>query len=239
MIQVIPAIDLIGGRCVRLSQGDYDRQTSYGADPVDMVRRFVDAGLSRIHAVDLDGAKAQGPANLRMLEKMASLAGAAIEWGGGLKSDEAIRAARDAGARWCVAGSVAIENPELFASWLDRYGPDVMVLGADCRKGLVATRGWLEQSDVTVQQLLGRFPGVSQCIVTDIARDGMLEGPNLDLYQMLQTELPKVTFTVSGGVSTIDDIIRAQRLGLRRIIVGKAIYEGRIKLSDLQCLPKE
>ncbi|MGM9688042.1 MAG: 1-(5-phosphoribosyl)-5-[(5-phosphoribosylamino)methylideneamino]imidazole-4-carboxamide isomerase [Alloprevotella sp.] len=236
MIQIIPAVDLIDGRCVRLSQGDYARQTTYDADPADMVRRFADHGLQRIHVVDLDGAKASAPCNLRTLERMAAAAGAQIEWGGGLKSDEALRDTFNAGATWAVVGSLAARRPEVFAGWLDRFGPERMVLGADVREGKVSVSGWLEDLDLSIDDLVRRFlpHGLIQAICTDITRDGMLQGPSTELYTRLQEAFPAVSFCVSGGISSMHDIRRLNDLGLRRVIVGKALYEGRVTLAECE-----
>ena len=235
MIQIIPAVDLIGGRCVRLSQGDYARQTTYGDDPADMVRRFADHGLTRIHVVDLDGAKASAPCNLPTLERMAAVDGVQIEWGGGLKGDEALRDAFNAGATWAVVGSLAARQPEVFAGWISRFGPERMVLGADVREGKVSVAGWLEDLDLSIEQLTDQLLpyGLRQVICTDISRDGMLQGPNAQLYTALQVRYPKVDFCVSGGVGSLDDIVQLDTLGLRRVIVGKALYEGRIDLREL------
>lgn len=235
MIEIIPAIDIIGGRCVRLSQGDYGKMTAYEASPADMARRYADTGLSRIHVVDLDGAKAGRPVNLAALEAIAHVDGVEVEWGGGLKTDEDVAAAFDSGARYGVIGSVAARNPELMARWLDTYGADRMVLGADVRDGKVAVSGWLDDTDLTAGELIERFlpHGLSQAIVTDISRDGMLQGPSYDLYERLSETYPQVKFTVSGGISSMADIERLDCLGLPRVIVGKAIYEGHVTLADL------
>ena len=210
MIQVVPAIDLIEGRCVRLSQGDYARRTTYDAEPADMARRFADAGFCRIHVVDLDGAKASEPQNLRTLESMARLDGVEVEWGGGLKSEAALRDVFNAGATYAVVGSLAAREPRTFA-------------------------GWLEDLDLSIEQLTDQLLpfGLSQVICTDISRDGMLQGPNAPLYTDLQACYPKVDFCVSGGIGSLDDIVQLDTLGLRRVIVGKALYEGRIDLREL------
>lgn len=237
---IIPAIDIIGGRCVRLSQGDYDARTVYGSSPVDMVKRFIDHGFTRIHAVDLDGAKAGHPCNLQVLESMASVFGQAgrIEWGGGVKTDADLHSAIDAGCSYAVIGSVAAQNPDLFSCWLKRYGAGMMVLGADLRDGKVAVSGWLGDTDITADDIITKFlpDGLSQAIVTDISRDGMLQGPSYDLYTQLQQRYQSVDFTVSGGISSIADIERCAALGLRRVIVGKALYEGRVTLQQLSTL---
>ena len=229
---ILPAIDLIGGRCVRLTQGDYAQQKMYNADPVSMARQFVQQGLHRIHVVDLDGAKAASPQNLPTLQQLASIKGAEIEWGGGIKSEQALNAVFAAGAHYAVVGSVAAQSPELFEHWLSLYGPHRMVLGADVKQGRVSVNGWQHEVDITIDQLIDRFlpHGLSQVICTDISRDGMLQGPATELYVRLQRKYPKVDITVSGGISCMDDIHQLERLGLRKVIVGKAIYEGKIVL---------
>lgn len=232
---ILPAIDIIGGRCVRLSQGDYNQQTQYEATPVDMVKQYVAHGFKRIHVVDLDGAKTSYPQNLDTLSELAAVPGAEIEWGGGIKSVEALGAVLDAGAKYAVVGSVAAKQPELFEQWLRMFGPERIVLGADVREGRVAVNGWQEDMDVTIDDLVDRFLkyGLSQVICTDISRDGMLQGPATELYVRLQKKYPEVDFTVSGGISSMADIHALKAAHLRRVIVGKAIYEGRITLDEL------
>lgn len=236
MILPIPAIDIIGGKCVRLSQGDYQSRKEYDADPVDMVKRFADHGMSRVHVVDLDGAKASEPANLRLLERMALVDSAAIEWGGGIKSDWSLRDVFNAGASYAIIGSVAAKSPDVFVSWLQQYGPDSMVLGADVRDREVAVNGWLEQSQHSIDALIDIFVphGLSQVVCTDIACDGMLQGPNFDLYQCLMQKYPDLVFTASGGIGSMDDIERLDAMGMPRVIIGKAIYEGKISLKQLE-----
>lgn len=232
---ILPAIDIIGGRCVRLSQGDYNQQTQYEATPVDMVKQYVAHGFKRIHVVDLDGAKTSCPQNLDTLSELAAVPGAEIEWGGGIKSVEALGKVLDAGAKYAVVGSVAAKQPELFEQWLRMFGPERIVLGADVREGRVAVNGWQEEMDVTIDDLVDRFLkyGLSQVICTEISRDGMLQGPATELYVRLQKKYPKVDFTVSGGISSMADIHALKAAHLRRVIVGKAIYEGRITLDEL------
>jgi phosphoribosylformimino-5-aminoimidazole carboxamide ribotide isomerase len=235
MIEIIPAIDIIDGKCVRLVQGDYGKKSVYEPSPVDMVKRYLDAGMERIHVVDLDGAKQSAPANLHVLEQLAAVDGARIEWGGGVKTDAALHDVFSAGAAYAVIGSVAAKCPQKFAEWLDEFGAERMVLGADVLGGKVAVNGWLEHADVTIQSLIDAFTphGLTQVICTDISRDGMLQGPAIELYTSLQSDYPSVAFTVSGGVSCMDDIRRLNDLSLPRVIVGKAIYEGKISLSQL------
>lgn len=232
---ILPAIDLIGGRCVRLSQGDYEQKKQYDASPLEMVEAYVRHGLRRIHVVDLDGAKASRPENLDVLRQIAAVEGAEIEWGGGIKSAEALKQVFDAGARYAVVGSVAARQPELFEEWLGEFGAERMVLGADVKGGRVSVNGWQEEVDLTIDQLIDRFLplGLSQVICTEISRDGMLQGPATELYVRLQKKYPIIDITVSGGISSRADIDQLRQLGLRKVIVGKAIYEGRIKLEEL------
>ena len=236
MIDIIPAIDIIEGRCVRLSQGDYDRRKVYDASPVDMAKRYADCGVKRLHVVDLDGAKSSSPQNLKTLERIAVATNLDVEWGGGLKSDESLRAVFDYGAKYAIVGSVAAQRPAQFAEWLDVFGGERMVLGADVREGKVSVTGWLQDLDVTIEDLVDGFlpHGLSQVICTDIAKDGMLEGPSFELYTTLQQQYPAVDFTVSGGISSMSDIDRLNEMGLRKVIIGKAIYENRITLKDIE-----
>lgn len=236
MIEIIPAIDLIDGRCVRLTQGDYAQTKVYDTEPVDMAKRYADCGVRRLHVVDLDGAKAKEPANLRVLESLATQTSLDIEWGGGIKSRDSMRMALDAGASRVICGSVAVENSELFVEWLQCYGSRRVILGADIREGKVATHGWLRESGCSVDDLITRFLpcGLTQLICTDISKDGMMQGPNLPLYVDLQQRYPSVDVTLSGGVASMDDIRQADVMGVRAAIVGKAVYEGRITLKDLE-----
>ena len=235
MIQIIPAIDLIEGRCVRLTQGDYGQKKIYDGEPADLARQYADTGVQRIHLVDLDGAKAGEPRNLKVLEAISAAVSCELEWGGGIGSSEALQAVFSAGATHAIAGSVAAFRPEVFASWLSRYGAR-MVLGADVRDGRIAVKGWLEEAPLTIEELVQRFlpMGLRECIVTDITRDGMLQGPSSALYRRLQSAFPQLSFTVSGGISSMEDIRALDRLGLQKVIVGKALYEQRITLKDLK-----
>ena len=235
MIEVIPAIDIIDGRCVRLSQGDYGSTKVYG-EPVDMAKAFADSGASRLHLVDLDGAKASSPANLRTLEKIANLDAMKLEWGGGIKSAEALHSVFDAGADYAIVGSVAALKPELFTAWLKEFGAERIVLGADVKNGKIAVKGWLEEAAMGIDELLKIFAqaGLKQVICTDISKDGMLCGPSFAMYEELAGNFPKMEFTVSGGISCNGDIERVEELGLPRVIVGKAFYEGRISMEELK-----
>ncbi len=235
-MELIPAIDLIDGRCVRLTQGDYDIKKVYEQNPVDMAKMYADCGVRRLHVVDLDGAKAKEPCNLRVLEQLATNTNLDIEWGGGIKSTDALRAALNAGANRVICGSVAVDNRELFADWLQNYGAGHVILGADVRGRNVATHGWLKESQVSIDEIIGWFLpfGLKQLICTDISKDGMLQGPNFPLYVELKDNFPTVDTTLSGGISSMDDIRKAHELGLHSVIIGKAIYEGRITLKDLE-----
>ena len=236
MIQIIPAIDIIGGKCVRLSQGDYDRVKVYDASPVDMAKQFADCGVCRIHLVDLDGAKASKPLNLKTLEQIANSVDLELEWGGGLSNDQALRDIFNAGATCGIIGSAAVLSPEMFSGWLKEFAGQRMILGADVRGHKVAVKGWTEDSEQTIEQVIRRFlpDGLTQVICTDISRDGMLSGPNIELYQQLQEAFPEVEFTVSGGVAGPRDIEALAEAGMRKVITGKAIYENRISLSQIR-----
>ncbi len=238
MIEIIPAIDIIEGKCTRLSQGDYATKKKYGGDPAEWARAFAGCGIRRLHLVDLEGAKASTPQNLRTLEKIAGLGLLKLEWGGGIKDDDALASVWNAGADWAIIGSIAAKEPGRMQGWLQTYGSRI-ILGADIRNGKVAVSGWLEDSGIGLDSLIESFKGLEQAIVTDISRDGMLQGPAFDLYKGLQTRFPALKTIVSGGVSSMDDIRRADSMGLPGIIVGKAIYENRITLNDISlCLQK-
>ncbi|MDO4213419.1 MAG: 1-(5-phosphoribosyl)-5-[(5-phosphoribosylamino)methylideneamino]imidazole-4-carboxamide isomerase [Bacteroidales bacterium] len=235
MIQIIPAIDIIDGRCVRLTKGDYSLKTVYDGAPEDVALSYADCGVRRIHIVDLDGAKLSCPQNLRSLERIASRVNCEIEWGGGIKDDRALRDVFNAGGTKAIVGSVAALKPELFELWLKRYGK-AMILGADIREGKVSVSGWQEDTPLRVEDMVERFApfGLEEVIVTDISRDGMLQGPSDSLYTALQERYPANSFTVSGGISSMADIERLNALGLRKVIVGKAIYEKKISLKDIE-----
>lgn len=236
MIEIIPAIDIMEGRCVRLAKGDYSRKKVYDSSPLEMALRYADCGVKRIHVVDLDGAKSSRPINLKTLETLASKVDLEIEWGGGLSSDEALHSAFDAGATCAVIGSVAVKEPEMMHRWLKTFSPERIILGADVRGRKVAVKGWQEDSEVTIDTLISSFlqDSLSQVICTDISRDGMLQGPSFDLYTSLAESYPGITFTVSGGISSFSDIERLEEMGHKRVIVGKAVYEGRITLKQIE-----
>lgn len=236
MIQIIPAIDIIDGKCVRLTKGDYDSSRVYDDNPVEMAKRFCDAGCRRIHVVDLDGARSSHIVNYRTLESIASKTSLDIDFGGGLKSDEDVRIAFDCGASMITGGSVAVKSPELFLGWLGRYGAQKVILGADVNGGKVATDGWLEQSEHDLLEFIKDYyeKGIRQIISTDISVDGTLSGPSVEMYRSMMSVLPDARIIASGGVSSFDDIMRLENAGVPAVIVGKAIYEGRITLKDLE-----
>lgn len=236
MIDIIPAIDIIGAECVRLSQGDYSQKTSYYKEPLDIAKRYEEIGVRRLHIVDLEGAKSNNPLNLATLEKIAHNTSLDIQFGGGIKSENALDSVFSAGASRAICGSIAIKNPQLFKEWLAKYGNKKIILGADIKDGLVAINGWLKSSKHSIFEIIDDFKNedLSQVICTDISKDGMLRGPNFDLYQDLQSRYPDVDITVSGGISCFDDIHQLNDMNLRSVIVGKAIYEGRIELKEIE-----
>lgn len=235
MIEISPAIDIVSGRCVRLSKGDFRTGKVYDVDPVEMAARLAGCGVRRIHVVDLDGARDSRPRNLDVLERITSTVNVEIEWGGGISSADALREAFRAGASQVVVGSVAALEPETFEEWLALYGGGRLVLGADVRDGRVSVKGWQEDTDMTAGALVERFLpyGLREVICTDISRDGMLLGPSASIYADLQRRFGTLVVTVSGGVSSMEDIRALDALGLKRVIVGKAIYEGRISMEEI------
>ena len=235
MIQIVPAIDLIDGRCVRLTQGDYYQKKVYDGSPVDVARSYADCGVRRIHLVDLDGAKAGAPKNLATLEAIAKAVSCEIEWGGGLSDEASVQAAFDAGATHAIIGSVAARRPDLLETWLKKFGAK-MILGADVRDGRIAVSGWQDSVALSIEDLVSRFQGfgLQECIVTEISRDGMLQGPASALYVRLQRDFPELGITVSGGISGMADIRMLDALHLGKVIVGKAIYENHITLEDIK-----
>ena len=231
MIEIVPAIDIMDGRCVRLSQGDFARKEEYPEVPESMASAFASAGVRRIHVVDLDGARAGRPCNLPVLERIASAASVEIEWGGGIKTEDDVRAALSAGASNVVCGTVAVREPEIFLRWLELFPG--MVLGADVRGTSLAMDGWMKDSGKDIFEFVRLFPALKELIVTQISRDGMLAGPDVDLYSRLKAEFPALVLTASGGVGSIADIIALQQSGADRAIVGKAIYENRITMEEI------
>lgn len=236
MIELVPAIDMIEGKCVRLTQGDYDTQKIYNESPLEVAKQFQDAGVTRLHMVDLDGAKAGHIVNYRILEKVASHTDLSIDFGGGLKSDDDLHIAFDCGAQMVTGGSIAVKNPDLFLSWITRYGSERIILGADAKEKKIAISGWKEGTAIDLIPFIKDYQskGISKVICTDIARDGMLQGPAVKLYQEMQQEMPGLYVIASGGVSSMGDIERLEEANIPAIIFGKAIYEGRISLKEIE-----
>lgn len=236
MIELVPAIDMIEGKCVRLTQGDYDTQKIYNESPLEVAKQFQDAGVTRLHMVDLDGAKAGHIVNYRMLEKVASHTDLSIDFGGGLKSDDDLHIAFDCGAQMVTGGSIAVKNPDLFLRWITRYGSERIILGADAKEKKIAISGWKEGTAIDLIPFIKDYQskGISKVICTDIARDGMLQGPAVKLYQEMQQEMPGLYIIASGGVSSMGDIERLEEANIPAVIFGKAIYEGRISLKEIE-----
>lgn len=233
---IIPAIDIIDAKCVRLSQGDYDQKKIYNENPVEVAKEFEDAGIKRLHLVDLDGAKASHIVNYKVLEKIASSTNLVIDFGGGLKSDEDIRIAFESGAEMVTGGSIAVKSPDVFESWLQKYGFEKIILGADVSKGKIAVSGWQQDSGEELYPFIEKWmsKGARKVISTEISKDGMLQGPDVDLYKGLQAEFKELEVIASGGVSVIDDLHELAEINVAGVIVGKAIYENRISLKQLE-----
>lgn len=237
-MRIIPAIDIIDGKCVRLSKGDYDTKKIYNENPLEVAKEFEAHGIESLHLVDLDGAKSQHIVNYKVLEQIASQTSLKIDFGGGIKSDEDIRVAFDSGANQITGGSIAVKNPSIFESWLSHYGSDKIILGADAQNEKVAVSGWLEESKEDLLPFIKSYvaKGVRYIICTDISKDGMLEGPSFDLYQKILADNnnSNIKLIASGGISTFEELPRLKELGCEGTIIGKAIYENRISLKQLE-----
>ncbi len=236
MIEIIPAIDLIDGKCVRLQKGDYQQKTVYNDSPLDVAKQFEDVGIKRLHLVDLDGAKDQHVVNLPVLEEIATNTSLEIDFGGGIKSNTDIHRVFNAGAAMATIGSVAVKNKELFISWLKKYGSGRIILGADVLGGKIAISGWYDVTELSLEDFVDYFVkmGVSKVLCTDISKDGMLEGTSTDLYQELQAKFPGLQIIASGGLADISEVEQLDQMDIFGVIIGKAIYEGRIKLHELK-----
>jgi phosphoribosylformimino-5-aminoimidazole carboxamide ribotide isomerase len=232
--EIIPAIDIIGGKCVRLSQGDYNKKTVYG-NPLDIARTFEDAGITRLHLVDLDGARANHVVNYKVLETIASKTRLIIDFGGGLKSDGDLQIAFENGAAMITGGSIAVKSPDLFLKWLSQYGPNRIILGADSKEGKISVSGWEETTNKPLLEFLEGYitKGIQKVIATDISKDGMLTGPAFELYREILDQFPGTELIASGGVSSMKDIEQLSTDGLSGVIVGKAIYEGQLSLKEI------
>ena len=235
MIELVPAIDLIEGKCVRLTQGDYDTQKIYNEDPLEVAKQFADNGIRRLHLVDLDGARMGHIVNYRVLERLATRTSLIIDFGGGLKEEGDLEIAFESGAQKVTGGSVAVKDPDRYTAWIQKFGSERILLGADAKEKKIAINGWKETTDLELIPFIQSYyhKGITQVICTDIACDGMLQGPSIALYEEILDALPNLTLIASGGVSSVADIERLQAAGIPAVIFGKAIYEGRIKLKDL------
>lgn len=234
-MQIIPAIDIIGGRCVRLTQGDYNLKKEYSDNPVEMAKRFEDAGITRLHLVDLDGAKAKKIINHIVLETIAKNTKLKIDFGGGVQSDDDIQMAFDLGASQVTGGSIAVKNPDLFESWISSFGGEKIILGADAKAGKIAISGWEETTEFDLTAFIKAYhaKGISYVICTDVAKDGLLQGPSIELYKTILEAIPTIQLIASGGVSSMHDLEELQKIGVYGAIVGKAYYEGKISLDEL------
>ncbi|MBQ8712177.1 MAG: 1-(5-phosphoribosyl)-5-[Prevotella sp.] len=235
MIELIPAIDIIGGQCVRLTKGDYEQKTVYRDSPAEVAREFEQLGFRRLHVVDLDGAKSKHIVNSAVLRRITTETGLVVDFGGGIKTDDDIEQAFAAGASMVTVGSIAVTQPDLFMGWLDKYGADRMILGADVRGGKISINGWKEDSEEDLLPFLRKYieRGVKNVLCTEISKDGTLQGPATRLYKQVMAEYPELHLIASGGVSSIDDIKALDRAGIPAVVFGKAIYEGKINLKEL------
>lgn len=236
MIELIPAIDIIDGKCVRLSQGDYNSKKIYNENPLEVAKEFEANGICRLHVVDLDGAASHHIVNYRILELIAGHTSLTIDFGGGIKTDEDMHIAFENGAQMVTLGSVAVKNPDLFNKWLKQYGAEKIILGADAKNRKISVSGWLEDSQQELIPFLHNYTkeGVYKVLCTDISKDGMLQGPSLGLYKEIMNEFPDMHLIASGGVSSLQDIIDLEEAGIPAVVFGKALYEGRIKMNDLK-----
>jgi phosphoribosylformimino-5-aminoimidazole carboxamide ribotide isomerase len=234
-MEIIPAIDIIEGKCVRLTEGDYSQKTVYNDNPVDVAKSFEAAGIKRLHLVDLDGAKAGKVTNWKVLESIAKNTQLVIDFGGGIKQEADLKIVFDSGAALATIGSLAVKEPALFETWLKEYGVNRFLLGADVKGENIAIGGWLETTEENIIEFIRKYTlkGVTKLFCTDISKDGKLEGPSIDLYKKIIQAFPELYFIASGGVSSMQDINELRLIGCSGVIVGKAIYEGRIKISEL------
>jgi phosphoribosylformimino-5-aminoimidazole carboxamide ribotide isomerase len=235
-MRIIPAIDIIDGKCVRLSKGDYSTKIIYNENPLEVAKSFENHGIEYLHLVDLDGAKSSAIVNYKIIELIASKTNLKIDFGGGLKSDKDVKIAFECGANQITGGSIAIKNSELFQNWISYYGTEKVILGADALNEKVAVSGWLENSNVDLIPFIKGYKnkGIQYVICTDISKDGMLEGPSFELYSRILTEIPTIKLIASGGISAFEELPKLAEMGCEGTIIGKAIYEGRITLKQIE-----
>jgi len=236
MITIIPAIDIIDGKCVRLRKGDFDTKKVYNQNPVEVAKQFQDNGVQRLHLVDLDGARARKIINWKVLEQIASKTDLIIDFGGGVQTNDDLKIAFDSGAEMITAGSIAVKNPEIVQHWLKNFGGEKIILGADVKNRKIAIHGWADESEHDLMEFLEDYinQGVTQTICTDVSKDGMLQGPAFELYLEIKDKYPDLFVVASGGISKIDDVFRLNDNGIDAVIIGKALYEGHIQLADLK-----
>ena len=234
--EIIPAIDIIDGKCVRLTQGDYSQKTIYNENPLEVALEFESIGIKRLHLVDLDGAKAGKIVNYKTLERIASKTKLTIDFGGGIKTDDDIDTVFNYGADLATIGSIAVKNKELFFTWIKKYGAEKIFLGADVKNEKIAIGGWLETTNISIYDFIEENlnEGVQEVFCTDISKDGLLQGPSIDLYKNIISKFPNINLTASGGVSQLSDLEELKQIGCSAAIVGKAIYENRITMDDLR-----
>ena len=237
-MQIIPAIDIIDGKCVRLTHGDYTQKTIYNESPLEVAKQFEDIGLMRLHLVDLDGAKAGAVKNWKVLEAITGKTSLVVDFGGGIKTEKDVQIVFESGAALATIGSMAVKDEETFTAWLQKFGAAKFVLGADVRDEKLTITGWTEKTDIWIYDFIQKYmeKGMTQVFCTDVSKDGALEGPSTELYKNIVQKFPKLHFIASGGVSSIDDIYTLQDINCGGVIIGKAIYEGRISLKDLKKL---
>lgn len=235
-MRIIPAIDIIDGKCVRLSKGDYDTKKIYNENPLEVAKEFEASGIQYLHLVDLDGAKSSQIVNYKVLEQIASKTSLKVDFGGGIKTDNDIKIAFESGAKQITGGSIAVKNPDIFKKWISEYGADAIILGADANNEKIAISGWLEESTEEVIPFIRNYQkeGIEYVICTDISKDGMLQGPSFDLYKRILEQNKGIKLIASGGISTFDELPKIAELGCEGTIIGKAIYEGRISLKQLE-----
>ncbi len=235
-MEIIPAIDIIEGKCVRLTEGDYNQKKIYNEDPLEVAMQFEDAGLERLHLVDLDGAKARAVQNWKVLEKIAGKTRLNIDFGGGITSEKDVQIVFNSGAILATVGSIAVKKEKELTSWFNRFGAERFLLGADVKKEKIAINGWQETTDIWIYDFIEKYIalGITQLFCTDVSKDGKLEGPSTDLYTSITEKFPDLHFIASGGVSSLQDLDDLQHIGCKGVIIGKAIYENRILLEDLK-----
>jgi phosphoribosylformimino-5-aminoimidazole carboxamide ribotide isomerase len=236
MIEIIPAIDILDGKCVRLEQGDYRMKKVYNADPLDVARNFQDNGIKRLHMVDLDGARTSHVINWGVLERLSAKTSLKIDFGGGIKTDDDLQIVFESGASMATIGSIAIRDKDLFSSWMFAYGPEKIILGADVKNQMIAISGWQEVTDIGILPFLTEYKahGVKEVLCTDVSKDGMLMGASFDLYSMIRAEFPAIRLLASGGITSVADIKKLNEMGVYGAVIGKAYYEGKLLLKDLR-----